>query len=70
MTTHAGTHHFAKCGEWRPTPGNHDCTACPTKCPSCGAYRVELAGSDRGITAADSHAVVSEIRDRISKGEA
>jgi hypothetical protein len=37
-TPHAGRHHYAKCGAYRPVPGNTDCPTCPRNCPECGAY--------------------------------
>lgn len=40
---HLGRHHFARCGEYRPVMGNHECLTCPDVCPGCGAAYVRPA---------------------------
>ena len=37
VPNHKGRHHFARCGEWSPLLGNHDCPLCPARCPMCKA---------------------------------
>lgn len=36
---HAGRHHFARCGNYRPVQGNTECRTCEDRCP-CGTFYV------------------------------
>lgn len=65
---HPGPHHYAPCGEYRPTAANQACTDCQPTCPTCGAHynRRPTPNTDRSDVA---HAVVGELRDTIAKAK-